>query len=394
MASALILVLAVSAFVKQVTRPDGNETETQSVGQPIEARVSADHASLGKDTEGDAAGKLGLAARDDGTPPWDDWANLDAKRVASESSHERVRVVASRIPDGLAVGISNVADAPASLRLEVRLPRGMYTIERLVLGDAGPRVERLQSAAVDTGGSIKKPGYLGPGTCAVFRFVNHASRASNAYRRAAQQSRAYRVVSASSSARLVSALKECPWMLNRISKLLAGEGAGEALAPIHRAILGVRHAQAVCGNMAASGKAATAMRDRIAAELDELESSLGECSVAALGLVPSAYVSENDGSTQVRLSVRNSGGESVSAVKLWLTGPRGCAVEPSLQAVFDVLRPGQTATADFTASMAGEPRANGADTGQGAPAGLKGALCGHLSYFRGQAPAHVRIEVR
>lgn len=394
MASALVLALALSAFVRQLSTPEPEDGSTAQAVQPIEAQVTAIHTTASSIPDGDAVGDLGLPPQDDGVPQWSGWANLDTKRVTARSTHEAVRAVASRIPDGLAIGIGNTAEAPALLRLEVRLPAGRYTIDRLVYGPGHVHLERLQSSAPDGGGFIRKPGYLAPKSGAVYRFVNHASRASATYMRAAQQARAYASVSSRNSARLMAALRECPWMLTQAARLIARKNPGEALRPIHRALLGIRHAQAVCGNMTAPGEAAARLRSRIATELDALEASLGECSVAALGLVPSADVEAGEGRTRIRLGVRNSGSQSISAVKLWLTGPRGCVVEPSLQAVFDTLRPGQTVTAEFTAKTPGASADTQASARRAPGDRTDGDLCGHLSYFRDQAPAHVRIAVR
>jgi hypothetical protein len=178
-------------------------------------------------------------------------------------------------------------------------------------------------------------------------------------------------------------------MIERAGRLMSQRDASPALRYVHRALLGVRHAQAVCGNSGGSGKAARALLEQISNALAELEAALGECSVAALGLIPSASVDAQstapDGKLAVEVRVRNAGAASVTAVKLWVTGPPGARIEPEDQAVFGTLKPGQTATAQFSMKPKESSAAGGA---------THEALLGHLSYYRGQAPAHVRIAAR
>jgi hypothetical protein len=393
MASAVLLALAFSAILSQLADPPDGDSGP-SAETPVSARISVNPSIAAAPASGHAQDELGLSSEVTGQSPWPGWVWLDGKRVSAESSDPSVRVLASRVPGGVAVAVANPGSAPALLRLEVKMPSGRYTIERLLFGPEGCRTERLQCLAQQQTGWLQKPGYLAAGTVAVYRFVDYASTAEASYRRAAERARAYRTVSASQSARLLAALRECPWMLTRARQALMSGDALPALPPIHRALLAVRHAQAVCGNAPASGTAARALRDRIASELDTLEDALGECSVAALGLVPSAWMeseASDDSRQSVHIRVRNAGSQSVSAVKLWLTGPSGCIVEPTDQAVFGTLRPGQAATAEYSAHMASK-QAN-ADTEALANPRFDG-LVAHLSYYRDQAPAHVRIMVR
>ncbi|NLI00641.1 MAG: hypothetical protein GX446_14235 [Chthonomonadales bacterium] len=388
MASALLVTVAIVTVGQQLLTPDDGEPSNQTA-PAVSATILVDYEKAATAVTAGSLNDLRLSDSHADALPWQGWVSLDGKRVEATSDHEAVHVAASRIPDGVAVAVSNPGAGPALLRLHVRMPAGRYTIERLVFGPDGSRIERLQSNALNSAGAIQKPGYLPGGTGAVYRFVDYASAAARAYRRALQHARSYRSVNSRQSAIMVSALREWPWMLTQAQKLLIRDDAVEALKPIHRALLGVRHAQAVCGNTPASGPAARQILDRMSDELLALENALGECSVAALGLLPSATSGTAEGRVSVDVRVRNSGSHTVSAVKLWVTGPHGSSVEPSLQAVFDSLRPGQAAMAAFTATSKGV----GATDGEGSAIGPSD-LQAHLSYIRDQAPAHVTIAVR
>lgn len=394
-ASALLVLAALGAVLVQGVRDTEND-QAPAPAAPVSASITVDAAAAPVEQNGSAVEALGLAPADGAPEPWRGWVWLDGRRVPSECDAPEVRVLATRLREGVAVAVHNPGAAPALLRLNVRLQPGRYTIERLVFGTEIARnatIERLQCGALEARGVIRKSGYLEPGSGAVYKFVDYARLAGASYRRVAQRVQKYRAVNATQSRKLETALRECPWMITRAGALMSRKDATPALRYIHRGLLAVRHAQAVCANAGGSGQAARAGREQIADELVTLESALGECSVAALGLSPSASVEVGRSAgvppatdaVSVWVKVRNSGPATVSAVKLWVTGPGSMVVEPSDQAVFGTLRPGQTAQAEYKVR-----RRSGDEPNEAAWSGI----LGHLSYYRDQAPAHVRIAVR
>ena len=157
--------------------------------------------------------------------------------------------------------------------------------------------------------------------------------------------------------------------------------------------------------------------NHVMAALDRLTTSLSETSAALLGLVPQVLVTASPVSSAqarttgaireqtetfaankkeinpnapnmqmrperaVTVSLKNTGGRSVSNVKLGLNmaGMSGSVTcEPADPAYFDVLRPGQSIRAIFHVRCA--PGADLSDT----------LFTGDVSYFAGTAPAHLR----
>jgi hypothetical protein len=301
----------------------------------------------------------------------------------------------------------NASPSPADLRLAARLGPGRYTVDRLAFGptEAGgaasatdatvnhsPTIERLQSVLMKANGMTEKPGLLPPGAGAVYRFVNHASVAAEAYRRAMQGVSRLTGAAASQRRKLTSALRECPWLLTQAQKLLTRSDPEPALKALHRGLLTVRHAMALCTNAAGLGRMRKDRAAAIAGDLADLETALTECSVATLDLVPSARErpdpSDPQGSCKVVVAVQNTGALTVRAVRLWATGTPGRVVEPGDAAVFDSLRPGQAASATYRVTAPSEPTSeSGTDAGSGSSA----KILGHLAYFRASAPAHLRF---
>lgn len=374
-ASAVLLALAASVVLLSTLRNSQQETSHElTVAGPVLLRVDAAREAQGPHEQasvvllGDAAGR--------GEAPWHGWVWLDGPRLEVETEGNAVRTVAARIPYGVAIAVYNPTESPLPLRLSVTLPGGRYVAERLVFSDGGRRLERLQCAR----GHSEKPGMLPPASGAVYRFTNPMARASAAYKRCMQRIFELRSARADQARKLAASLRECPWNLTRGSAALARSDPREALSYIHRALLTVRHAQALCSNGVGLRRIPRRSGEQIAAELDELEAALGEASVTALDLVPSAtrQHSPEDAPNvwRVCVTVRNAGTESIAAIRLWATGSSDCKIEPVDAAVFDVLRPGQAASATFKATVEADGPCD---------------LAGHLAYVRKNAPAHVRL---
>ncbi len=313
-------------------------------------------------------------------PPWSGWVELDLKRLPLQSTSEDVRAVAARIPNGLVVAVYNGADAPIALKLAVRLRPGRYTADRMVFSEEVRRVERLQSCMASREGSVEKPGMLPPRAGAVYRFIDPAAAALRAYQRTRQHVAAVRTLNSTQYRRISSALSECPWLLTRLQASSRKPSTDMTLRSAHRGLLIVRHALALVNNAAGLRKVNESLADSLTADLESLEQSLSECSVAVMNLVVSSGVVDGeDGTQKATVTVYNAGGRTVNSVRLWVTGPEGCRIVPADAAVFRTLAPRQTVTASF-AILASSSAASR-------------SFVSHLDYQMLSAPAHLAIPV-
>jgi len=360
--------------------PEGPSAQNAKPGQRVETetaliRVDASKACAAGEQSAWAVISAGQMTSD--APPWDGWVSFEGQRIGVETDNAGLRAVAARIPDGIAVAIYNPGPKPIAICLRTALMPGRFMAERLVFSADGKRVERLQSAR----GVSEKPGVIPPASGAVYRYVNPMAKASSAYRRAMAGIAALKSVRADQSRRLASALRECPWLLTQASSSIGGSNPSNALASIHRALLIVRHAEALCTNAVGLRRIPRAAGEKIAADLASLEEALAEASMTALDIVPSAqwHRDTNDpvGVCTVTVKARNAGCETVSSLRLWATGEDGCRVEPADAAVFDVLKPGQSAAATFKVTVTGDSSVE--------------KLAGHVAYYRKSAPAHLRL---
>jgi len=395
-ASAGIVAAAVAASIARAlpVRQDG---VIQGAGEPMRSRVVVD--STAPPVERLTTAAQALFGQGHTDAPWDGWVWLEGARLKAEADQDAVRVVAARIPHGIAVAVYNTSTAPADLRIAARLGPARYTVDRLVFEPAEvsapdrlPNVERLQSVLIEAVGMAEKPGRLPPGAGAVYRFVNQASVASEAYRRAMRSISQVSGAAASQRRKLTTALRECPWLLTQVQTLLNEKDPEPALKALHRALLTVRHAMALCTNAAGLGRMGKSRAAAISGDLADLEAALTECSVASLNLVPSAREQVDPdyphGRSKVVVAVHNAGALTVRAVRLWATGTSGRVVEPGDAAVFDALGPGQAASATFRVMG---PAEDASESGSGTGAAASEAIVGHLAYFRASAPAHLRF---
>lgn len=313
-------------------------------------------------------------------PEADGWASLTGPRVEAVADAEKPEVAAIRLPAGAAVFVRNSSEEPIAFRLSVRLPRGRYAVDRLVQSEGGASAERLQSVVCTASRPAEKPGAVQPRTVVVYRFVNPVVSSGAAYNRALRAIANLRSGYAAQYRRLVGALAECPWNIAQAQACSTSSDPTPLLEHVHRALLTVRHAQALCTNGVGLRRIPAGIGERISTELDALESWLTESSVAALCLVPGAKatpVAGGAGSYQVAVTVRNAGPRPVTALRLWAKGTEDARVEPSDAVVFPTLKPGEQASATFQVTL---------------PEGAAPSeLSGHVGYVARNAPAHLRV---
>lgn len=379
----ILLTVALAALLRD-TPPDRDAPII--VPPAIHADVTVDSTSVVQDHTTPAVGVLPEKPE---AAPWHGWVWLDGPRLEAASDVPSLRLVAARIPDGVAVLLYNPSEAPIAIQLATRMPPGRYTIDRLMFSGASRQTERLQSCALEKTGDVRKPGVLPANSGVVYRYVDHVARAAGTYRRAMQQINRLRSTSPTPYRRLAGALRECPGLLSRAQTAVRASDPEPGLRALHRALLNVGHATALCRNATGTRQVNKEHGALIEQRLSDLETSLVESSIASLNLVPSASArvspNESDAGVSVVVAVRNAGTRTVNGLRVWATGDKGLSVEPGEAAVFASLRPRESVTAEFRV------KANPSDGRALATDDILGCLYGHVAYVRASSPAHLRF---
>lgn len=318
-------------------------------------------------------------------PPWIGWASLDGSRVGASSSSSRAPAFAVRIPEGAAVAVANRHSDKIALRLAVRLPRGLYRVDRLVFGTGSPaarRVERMEPVLLDAPGAVVKPGWLSAGDAAVYRFVNLAGLAAARYREARQGVRVLQAARPSECRWILVPLRECESHVAVIARGIPRSQRYAAVKHVHRALLTASHARTLCSNFRGQGRMPHESGERLEQALDGLEESLAELSAGCLGLVPEITLAladpEHPEVRRMTVSVANSGRQSLPFVRIGASAPPGGSVRPADSATFRSLGPGQSVRATFTVRLGGA-------------ADIRG-ITAVVSYLAARVPARLRLS--
>lgn len=349
-------------------------------------RVEADATSTAAAEDVFAVCKL--ASSQEGTsPPWSEWVSWEGWRIAASSNTESLPVYGAALPDGAALCIANHAETEAAFKVGIRLTRGLYSVDQMVFEMASPetplQVKRLQSVILGTTGVLTKPSRLRPGTAAIYRFINRSKQTSDTFRRVRTRLERLRSSRPVEFRRLMVPLRECGAHIGALSGGIQTSERYACLKHIHRALLTLSHAQALCRNFRNAGRIPIECADDLQAALDGLEMTLTELSIGCLDLVPrvETATSDPDRLNVIRLAVSltNAGPYTVSFVRLGVAGPENAAIRPSEPAFFRQLGPGQTAHAIFTV------KCEAADQLQD--------LTAHIAYMAARVPARVRLAL-
>jgi hypothetical protein len=311
---------------------------------------------------------------------------LSGTRLAATSDDSALPLFAARTPKGIAVLIANNSDENAAFNLSVDLGRGVYTVERGVFDSKSPatdlRVERLESVLNGSAKAAKKPGSLAPGAAAVYRFTNRSLDAQATFDEVRAAVRAMAGEQPGACRSIMIPLSECEAHLGSLSKGIRPDKRYDSLRYIHRALMTANHAQALAQNMAGQGRLPSEGAARLNGCIERLKDALTDLSAGCLNLVPTITVKsageDQPDVREVTVQLANGGQQSVSLVRLGAEAPKGSAVSPSDRAMFDVLRPGETARATFTVRLPTESP--------------QGELSGEFAWFAARSPAHLRIK--
>src|SRR5262249_16175433 len=154
----------------EIHQTSGSSSQTQ-VPRVVEIRLDA--LSYLKSEPVDASAICAAPGPDPQSKPvWNGWVSFEGSQVPAKSNDERIRVCGRRMGAGAAVLIANQSESRIELKVDAKLPAGVYSIERLGfdLGkqESPPKLERLSGKLLKSRTSIKKPGWLLPGTASIY----------------------------------------------------------------------------------------------------------------------------------------------------------------------------------------------------------------------------------
>ncbi len=352
------------------------------------------------------------------SPDWYMWAQLNLPRSSvtcssSNSTTELVQTYAVHGESGGAVCISNSSAATTPYLLKLKLPRGVFRIEKLCFipcappADATPETglstishaivsKRWNSSLIRLEGSdnnsavtLSKQGELAAGELDIIRFTEVARASRVAIMDVKESLHALGASTPQPAAKLRRVMSEC-------DKLMGGVTAGTTttgprrLSAIHRIILLIAQAQALQRNNQARQTVKADVGAVTMASLERASDSLAETSAVITGLVPQVDIGPftpgvGAGATKmeakVTVAVRNTGQRSVDSVKLGLDAsemPAGAVCSPDDPAFFGAVHPGQTVRATFKISVPSAVEITPA------------RFVADVSYFTAGAPAHLR----
>lgn len=324
---------------------------------------------------------------------------------------------AVRSSQGATVCLINRSEQKIPIRLQLRLPRGVYKWERLSFApptplekmalrsaawrdgvDAGAqplqaRLDRLQSVELPEADAVVKPGFLAPGELCLYRCtdVSRAARAAVYETRACLDEMARTAPDSTRKIRRI--LDESGDFLDYVC---AGTAASRErrIAGIHHFLLVAAQAHSLHHNFQERHTVQAESGAAVMGALERLTDGLIETSAAILGLAPriavetqaAAVPASQQGQQEmlsllVTVSLTNAGARSVEMVKIGLDNgalPPGTLCDPEDPAFFGSLHPGQTVRATFHLRC---------------PASMPipaNRCVGDVSYFVAGAPAHLR----
>lgn len=369
---------------------------------------------------------LGVGKADsDMESDWFVWARLGsaqadtAVRQTASLPANAILAYSAISSEGSAVVMVNRAARRVPVSTRIRLPRGVYKIERLTFAPKveGPmtaslradddestsfrgvtetKLERLQGRELASTGTIEKPVVLEPGAVCILRFTEQVQEVAQTYRETNLSLNRLGATNASAARRIRRMLQEGGLS---VASLHAGgrNSTGKRLSRIHRMLLVTAQAQSRQKNDLARRAVPAESGTQLRNALDRLTDSLSETSAVILGLVPriaferkpavtTAGLQEtpeapSPTSVVVTVALTNAGAQSVKLVKLGIDAtklPQGVACDPTEPALFGTLKPGQTARAAFRLR------------GPSATSFPMSCCVGDVSYFVPDAPAHLR----
>jgi hypothetical protein len=369
-------------------------------------------------------------------PGWVLWGRLGTTpSPVSVPPDTGITAAAFHSAQGMTLCLVNRSTEKKLLRLQIRLPRGVYKGERLTFSppnvvaqapadrrtlptgsrlrtvsddgqesNASPTVtatqlERLQGRTLNAATVVRKPCLLLPGQVCFYRYTDVAQAGRAALNETYDALHAMAGRSPNPAQRLRHILEEGDGARGSLS-LGNGRNSSARLSGIHRLLLLTAQVQSMQRNYQQRHVVDAQQGAEVMGALERLTDALAETSAALLELVPQITVREESmpdavaasGAADtpaplrrltVTVSLANLGRQSLGMVKLGLATadlPRGVACEPDDPAYFGSVHPGQSVRATFHLRC---------PAGTALPIDRCG---GDVSYFVSGTPAHLRIR--
>ena len=402
---------------------------------------TADSAALGLSTICETIAKVsgskpavltGGSTNDKDQPEWYRWARLDCKQsiisvpqvastlATSSKDTPPIEVYAAGSDTGGAICMVNRTSVKYPYVLKVRLPHGVFCIERLSFYPTSaavsdgvrpakivsvsdqdpdpdslsmlPNLRRLEGADNASVTVVNKPGELAPHEVTIVRFTDVARVARVSYLEVCDRLHEMAFTTPAPARRLRR-------ILDAGSEYLGGINGGgtqnrlRRIGCVHRLLLLTAQAESLHRNFQSRQTVNAEPGARTMDALERMGDALAETSAALTGLVPQIELSafkpiSSAGALPMEeatatVSVSNTGQHTVDAVKLGLDGssfPTGVICAPDDPAFFGAVHPSQTVRAIFTIR---------------APVGsafVRSSCAGDVSYITAGAPAHLRAR--
>ena len=265
-------------------------------------------------------------------PAWFGWAHLDGKRARVQINApaiigaEGLGVYAARGEWGTSLCLVNKTNARLLTTAQLRLSRGVYTIERLTLGEGTEEKEKRRRGEEETPsgvastlnsqpsalnhlegcdfggtGTVRKAFLLEPGQACLYRCVDSAREARAAWYDVFTQLREMGTHQPGPAHRLSVMLHEADSYLSGVSGGGNHRGRDARLECIHHLLLVTAQAHSLHHNYQLRHTVEEKTGKDVFAAMDHLTTALSDTSAVLLGLVPQVSVTPTPGwSAQAR----------------------------------------------------------------------------------------------
>ncbi len=309
------------------------------------------------------------------------WQKLDGPPVQVWCDNPGVCVASVQVGPTLLTLVRNDLPGPATVWVQAACPAGPSSSDLLrIPADAaapaspGPMFTYASSVPRDRGRGVE----LRPGDQAIFRFTDWGKTAAQC---AAEVAASWRPAAPRAASQARKGAASVRAACSRMGAIGRGQGrlaADRLLEQAHGALLHLAFLESVTRNASGATSPGSDAAQALGAAIARAQACMGVCSAAALGLAVQVEANPREqGNLSVSVSVTNRGRRTVRNVRLWVTGPEGADLSPSVESSFGSLASGQTARASYTV----EPKA---------PTEA-GTVQGHITYYMARTPAHLRF---
>ncbi|MCX6360395.1 MAG: NEW3 domain-containing protein [Armatimonadetes bacterium] len=376
------LIASAGATATFTALPALKQDPVQSITDPpkpeaVHVRLGAPGGDAPSPTPAEVLGPLAPNARAEWRLGW--WQPLDGASTPAWCDNPGVRVAAVQVGPTLVALARNTLTGPATVWVQAPCAAGPASSEVLTVPAdpaapalSGPTFTYAYTVPRDLGRGV----LLRPGELAVFRFTNWSRQATVCAADVASAWRPAAPHAASQARKGAASVRAACSRMGAIGR--GGLAAARLLEQSHGALLHLAFLESVTRNAAGSDPTASGPAQALGAAILRAQRCMGACSAAALGLATQVETNPREqGNLSVSVSVTNRGRRTVQNVRLWVSGPEGAGLTPSVESSFGSLATGQAARASYTVEPNAPPEA--------------GAVQGHITYYMARTPAHLRF---